>query len=60
MSEANQTTQVEKINTGTLMDSVMAAAVKEGAAEHRKFLDGEIDWDEYVSRRDVILTKHGF
>lgn len=35
-------------------------AIAEGAAEHRKFLDGEIDWDEYVSRRDVILTMHGF
>ena len=35
-------------------------AVAAGAAEHRKFLDGEIDWDEYVSRREVILREHGF
>ena len=35
-------------------------AVAAGAAEHRKFLDGEIDWPEYVSRREVILREHGF
>lgn len=35
-------------------------AVAAGAAEHRKFLDGEIDWAEYVSRRDAIMREHGF
>ncbi len=35
-------------------------AVSAGAAEHRRFLDGEIDWAEYIDRREVILREHGF
>ncbi len=57
MSEQQQS---EHLATSSLLDSVMAAAVAAGAAEHRKFLDGEIDWPEYVSRREVILREHGF
>ena len=51
---------VNAIGCGTLIDSTMAVAVRAGAAEYLKFKLGEIDWPEYVSRREVIMREHGF
>lgn len=41
------------------MDSEMKSATIEGAAEHKRYLDGEITLAEYYARRAEILRKHG-
>lgn len=66
-SEANRpyhdkrkaTMQGEHVSTGSIMDSAMVAAVKEGAIQHKRLLDGEITRFEYETLREEILVKHG-
>lgn len=43
----------------TKQDSAMVAAVKEGAIQHKRLLDGEITQSEYEALREEILVKHG-
>jgi hypothetical protein len=50
---------VQQVGTGAMMDSAMVAAVKEGAAHHRRLLDGEITQVEFERLRDEVLAKHG-
>ena len=40
-------------------DCHMVAAVKEGAVQHKRMLDGEIDEREYFRLRGEILVRHG-
>lgn len=66
-SEANRpyhdkrkaTMQGEHVSTGSIMDSAMVAATKEGAVQHKRLLDGEITQFEYATMREEILVKHG-
>jgi hypothetical protein len=48
-----------QISTGSLMDSAMVAATKEGALQHKRLLDGEITQAEYERLREEILINHG-
>ena len=50
--------QRDATTVATLMGDRKAVAA--GAAEYLKFKLGEIDWPEYVSRREVIMREHGF
>ena len=51
--------QGERVAVSSVLDSAMGAAVKEGAIEHKRMLDGEIDQAEYQRLRELILMKHG-
>lgn len=50
--------QGDHVAMGSLFDGDMAAAVKEGAVQHKRFLDEEITWPEYEVLRADILVKH--
>jgi hypothetical protein len=54
-----QTNGGDNIGIGSSFDCNMVAAVKEGAIEHKRMLDGEIDEAEFERRKEVILIKHG-
>lgn len=48
----------EAVSVATLVGDRKAIAA--GAIEHRKFLDGDIDWQEYLVRREAIMRENGF
>ncbi len=46
------------VGVGSMMDRVMAQAVREGAVEHKRLLRGEITQFEFERLRAEILAKH--
>jgi len=49
----------ESIGLGSAFDCDMVAAVKEGAIENKRMLDGEITQDEYERCKQRIMDKYG-